>query len=94
MKTNKDINREKLNILRDKKERFLELRKNDMRQNSRLLELTKLRNEIISYKSYIDRQAALEQLEILEKQCNDLPKSEYQKRLNMIKPTIIVLYER
>ena len=94
MKTNKDINREKLNILRDKKERFLELRKNNMRQNSRLLELTKLRNEIISYKSYIDRQAALEQLEILEKQCNDLPKSEYQKRLNMIKPTIIVLYER
>lgn len=62
--------------------------------NPRKSELIKLRNEIMSYTDSIDKQESLRRLEKLERQCDTLSETEFQKRLRMVRPTIIVLYER
>ena len=62
--------------------------------NPRKSELIKLRNEIMSYRDSIDKQESLRRLEKLERQCDTLSETEFQKRLRMVRPTIIVIYER
>lgn len=63
---------------------------------NRKAELIKLRNEIINDDS-INKQVSLRRLGELERQCNTLSETEFQKRLSKVieeKPTIIILYER
>ena len=87
--------RNRIETLKSRKEVLL-LRKRKKQVFVRKAGLIKLRDKIINDGS-INKQVSLRRLGELERQCNTLSETEFQKRLSKVieeKPTIIIVYER
>ena len=87
--------RNRIETLKSRKEVLL-LRQRKKQVFVRKAGLIKLRDKIINDGS-INKQVSLRRLGELERQCNSLSETEFQKRLSKVieeKPTIIIVYER